>query len=196
MTTIDQTALARLEREGRLLNPVFKGESSTPGRFLFRGEMALKFAAPRADEKRPPELKADQVLASAQAGEATIPFLAACLLSFESLRDAAEVLGDLLSPLGKYFVFCGNIDLAAKYQVVLRNATFCVLPLDESTVYNEMLDLLRIDKNTLKKLDTPGKLDALANGAAKFRQNFQAITYEQGLGLMGPVRDPGENRPV
>jgi hypothetical protein len=196
MTTIDETALARLENEGRLMNPVFKGASSVPGRFLFRGEVALKFAPTRSDEKRPPELKAEQVLVAAQAGDATLPFLAAHVLSFESLRSIAEVLGDALSPKGHYFVFCGNIDLGAKYEVRMGDATIYILPLDESTVYNEMLDLLRIDKNALKKLDTPGKLDAIANGAAQFRQRYPAITYEQGLGLMGPVRDPGENRPV
>jgi hypothetical protein len=196
MTTIEQTGLSRLEQEGRLLNPVFKGESTKPGRFLFRGEVALKFAPTRADEKRPPELKADQVIAAGHTSDGTLPFLAGFLLSFEAVRDVAEVFGDLLSPTGKYFLFCSNVDLAAKYQVVLGKATFYVLPLDESTVYNEMLDLLRIDKNALKKLDTAGKLDAIASGAEKFKQSFQAITYEQGLGLMGPVRDPGENRPV
>ncbi len=106
------------------------------------------------------------------------------------------MLGDALAPRGKYFVFCSNIDLAAKYQVLMGGATFCALPLDESTVYNEMLDLLRIDKNALKKFDTAGKLDAIVSGAAKSRQDFQVITFEQGLGLMGPVRDPGEGRPV
>jgi hypothetical protein len=196
MTTIEQTSLSRLDQEGRLLNPVYKGASTKPGRFLFRGEVALRFAPTRADEKRPPELKADQAIAAGQAGEETLPFLAAYLLSFESLREIVEVLGDALSPVGKYFLFCSNIDLGAKYQVALGKATFYVLPLDESTVYNEMLDLLRIDKNSLKKLDTAGKLDAIANGAAKFKQTFQPITYEEGLGLMGPVRDPGENRPV
>jgi hypothetical protein len=36
----------------------------------------------------------------------------------------------------------------------------------------------------------------VASRAAKFRLGFDAISYEQDLGLTGPVRDPGENRPV
>jgi hypothetical protein len=196
MTTIDQTGLARLEREERLLNPVFKGESSIAGRFLFRGEIALKFTATKSDEKRPPELKVEQVLTAGQAGDGTVTFLAGYLLSFESLKPLADVLGDLLSPTGRYYAFCGNIDLDAKYQVSLGNATFFVLPLDESTVYNEMLDLLRIEKNALKKLDTAGKIDAIVSATSKPKGTFEVITYEQGLGVMGPVRDPGENRPV
>lgn len=133
---------------------------------------------------------------AARAGESTVPFLAGSLLSFEWLKAVADMLGELLTGDGKYFAFCGNIDLGARYQVPLGAAIFFVLPLDESTVYNEMLDLLRLDKNALKKLDTAGKLDAIADGAARFRPTFESISYEKGLGLMGPVRDPGENRPV
>jgi len=196
MTTIDQTAFARLEREGRLLNPVWKAQTRKPGRFGFRGELALRFAAKLADEARPPELCADQVLAIAEGSEATLPFFAGYLLSFEYLKDVAQVLGECLRPDGKYFVFCNNIDLSKRYQVAIGGATFYVLPIDEATVYNELLELLYLEKNSLKKLDTAGKLDAVADAALKFHRHFPSITFEEGLQLMGPVRNPNENRPV
>jgi len=196
MTTIDQTAFARLESEGRLLNPVFKGATRSAGRFGFRGELALRFAPKLADEARPPELCAEQVMAVAQAGETTIPYLSAYLLSFGSLRDLAEVLGPNLSPEGRYFVFCNNLDLSRRHRVVLGGATFTVLPIDEATVYNEMLDLLYLERGDLKKLDTAGKLDAIAQAAALFDPDFEPMSFEQGLASMGPVRNPNENRPV
>jgi hypothetical protein len=71
-----------------------------------------------------------------------------------------------------------------------------VLPIDESTVYNELLDLFYLEKNDLKKKDTAGKLDAVADAALKFNITFDTISYEEGLTLMGPVRNPNENRPV
>jgi len=194
--TIGDTAFARLEKEGRMLNPVLKAPTKTPGRFGFRGELALRFAPKLADEARPPELTADQVIAAAKAGEPTIGFFAAYLLSFEYLKDVAEVLGDTLSAGGKYFLFCNNIDLSKKYQVPYKGAMFYVLPIDESTVYNELLDLLYLEKTELKKFDTAGKTDAVANAALKFDQTFDTITYDEGLALMGPVRNPNENRPV
>jgi hypothetical protein len=73
---------------------------------------------------------------------------------------------------------------------------FYVLPIDESTVYNELLDLFYLEKNDLKKKDTAGKLDAVADAALKFDITFDTITYAEGLALMGPVRNPNENRPV
>lgn len=196
MTVIDQTAFARLESEGRLLNPVLKGPTHKPGRFGFRGELALKFTPTVAGEKRPPELAVDQVLSVSREGEATISFFAAYLLSFEYLAILADVLGDTLSPEGKYFLFCNNIPLDKKFKVVLGGATFLVVPIDEATVYNELLELLKIEKNDLKKLDTAGKQDFIADKAAKFSAKWPELTFAEGVALMGPVRDPGENRPV
>lgn len=196
MTTIDQTALGRLEAEGRLLNSVLKGPTKKAGRIGFRGDIALKFPAKMADEARPPEISSDQVIAAAQEGESHIGFLAGFLLSFEYLKMLAEVLGDALSPKGKYFLFCDNIDISKRYQVEFGGASFYILPIDEATVYNETLELLYLEKNELKKLDTAGKVDAIVDKAMGFSQSFPKITYEEGLKLMGPVRNIYENRPV
>lgn len=196
METTLTTPLGKLDEQGRLLNAVFKGTTKKSGREGFRGELALKFAAKLADEARPPELSCDQFMAVGEAGGKTLPFFAGYLLSFEHLKDVAEVLGELLTAGGKYFLFCNNIDLSKKYQVPYKGAMFYVLPIDEATVYNELLELLYLEKNDLKKLDTAGKLDAVADAAVKYDVTFDMITYDEGLGLMGPVRNPNENRPV
>jgi hypothetical protein len=196
MTTIDQTALGRLDAEGRLLNSVLKGATKKAGRIGFRGDIALKFQAKMADEARPPEISSDQVIAAAQEGESYISFLAGFLLSFEYLQLLAEVLGDALSPKGKYFLFVDNIDISKRYQVEFGGASFYILPIDEATVYNETLELLYLEKNELKKLDTAGKVDAIVDKALGFSQSFPKISYEEGLKLMGPVRNIYENRPV
>jgi hypothetical protein len=195
-TQFEGTAFARLEAEGRLLNPVLKGRTGKPGRFGFRGELALQFAPKLADEARPPALRCDQVIAIAEQGQPKLPFFAGYLLSFEHLKDVAEVLGETLHAGGKYFLFCNNIDLAEKYCVPCGEATFHVLPIHEATVYNELLDLLYLEKNELKKLDTAGKTDRVADTALRFSANFDTISYEEGLRRMGPVRNPNENRPV
>jgi hypothetical protein len=48
----------------------------------------------------------------------------------------------------------------------------------------------------LKRASTGGKIDAIADAAAKFSQTFEAINYAEGLKRMGPVRNRNENRPV
>ena len=151
MTKITETALADLDAAKRLLSPVHKDVTPTPGRFGFRGELALKFAEQFADEARPPEVKCDQVMTVADVGASTIPFFTGFVQSFEHLQLLAEVLGEKLSADGKYFLFCGNIDISRRYQVAYGGASFYILPLDEATVYNELLDLFGIERSDLKK---------------------------------------------
>lgn len=196
MTTIEDTALNRLQQEHRLLNAVLKAPTTRPGRFGFRGDIALKFQEQVADEKRPPEFSIEQVLTVAEQGSPVLSILVGYLHSFSYLKDFHEVVGDLLSPTGTYFIFCNNIDLLAKYSVTIGGITYFILPCDESTVWKEMLDLLSIDKNDIKKLDTAGKLDYLLDAAAGEKGPYQAITYEEGLALMEPVKNRNENRPV
>jgi hypothetical protein len=196
MTSITDTAFGTLEQQGRLLSPVHKGPTDKAGRFGFRGMLALKFPQKLADEARPPELCADQVIAIAEAGKPTFDFIAMWLLSFEHLGIVHEVLKDKLSPAGKYFIFANNIDLLSKYELEIDGIHYYVLPIDESTVYNELLELFYIEKNDLKKLSTAGKIDAVANAGLAFDGKFETITFEKGLEVMGPVRNRNENRPV
>lgn len=196
MTSIDTTALNRLEQEHRLLNAVLKAPTTKPGRIGFRGDIALKFQQQLADEKRPPEYSIEQVFAIAQEGEATIPFLAGYLHSFAYLEDVSKILSGLLSSSGTYFLFCNNIDLLAKYRVTLDGITFNILPLDESTVWVEMLELIGIDKNDVKKLSTGGKLDYLADKAMGYVTDYETTSFKDGLTKMGPIKNRNENRPV
>ena len=92
MTTLDQTAFKQLDTEKRLQNPVFKGATGKAGRFGFRGEIAIKFAPQLADEARPPEITADQVIAVAEEGGKGLDFMAAYLLSFEYLKPLADAI--------------------------------------------------------------------------------------------------------
>jgi hypothetical protein len=196
MATIETTALNRLDQEGRLFNAILKAPTTKPGRFGFRGDIALKFQQQLADEKRPPEYSLEGVLTVVNDGAPTIPVLAGYIHNFAYLGDVIEVLGDLLTPAGKYFVFANNIDLLAKYTIKFGDITVHVLPCDESTVWKEMTDMLYVDKNDIKKFDTAGKLDYVLDKAAAFDETFTPITYEHGLSIMEPIKNRNENRPV
>jgi hypothetical protein len=102
----------------------------------------------------------------------------------------------MLRPGGVYIMFCSNIDLLAKYRVKIGEIDFVILPLDESTVWKEMLDLTSTDKNDIKKMGTAEKLDYVLDAALALTLDYEAITFEQGLERAGPVRNRNENRPV
>ena len=169
---------------------------TSSGRFGFRGDIALKFQTQVADEKRPPDFSIEQVLTIVNDGEPTIPVLVGYIHSLAYLETAAEVLKGLLRSDGSYFMFCNNIDLLAKYRIKMGDVTFYVLPCDESTVWKEMMDLLSIDKNDIKKLDTAGKLDYVLDAAKRFSESYEFIAYADALAKMEPVKNRNENRPV
>ncbi len=196
MTAIENTALGRLEKEGRLLNAIFKGGTTKPGRFGFRGDIALQFQTQVADEKRPPHYSIEQVLTVVQEGESAIAALAGYLHCFAYLADVANVLESALSPDGSYFIFCNNIDLLAKYRVKLGNITFNVLPCDRIHRLEGDDGPGRVDRNDIKKLDAPGKLDYLLDAAKNVDASYDEISYEDGLKRMEPVKNRNENRPV
>ena len=134
MTSIEDTPLSRLEGANRLINATVKAGSPIAGRFVYRGELAVKLGQSTEREARPPEIKAEQVLACAQAGQKTLPFFACFVWSFEHLAQLRELLGDMLGADGKYFAFCSHIDLAAKYRLPLGDALFHVLPVGSTPV--------------------------------------------------------------
>lgn len=202
MTTLDQvrmedTAFGTLDAEGRLLNAVLKESMPAPGHFGFRGDIALKFQEAVADEKRPPEYAIEQVLAVADSATGKIPLLAGYLHSFAYLKDVGEVLADRFLLNGTYVFFVNNIDFLKKYRVPLTSEISAyVLPLDESTVWKETLELLDIERNDVKKLNGPEKLQKVMDKLAAFKASYEEITYDEGVARMEPVRNRNENRPV
>ena len=183
-----------LDQQKRLYSAVFKGPLKKPGHEGYRGEIALIPAKSFADEARLPELSAYQLMFTSSSDK--LDFLAAEVKSLAYLRNLRDVLGDLLKADGKYFVFAGNVDISKKFTIELDGITFFILPLDEGTVYNELVDLVGLDRNELKKMETDGKLSRLAEAAAKYKSSkFPMITFEQAQKEMGPIRIP-EGRPV
>jgi len=195
--TLADTAFGQLDKAGRLLNAVLREPVPAPGHFGFRGDIALAFQEQFADEKRPPEYSIEQVLAIADAAAGTIPVLTGYLHSFEYLKDVSEVLGEMLTPTGTYVFFVNNLDFLKKYRVPLtEEITVYVLPLDESTVWKETLELVDVDKNDVKKMGGAEKLQYVLDRVASFTAAWPEISYDEGVATMEPVRNRNENRPV
>lgn len=182
--------IGKLDGMERLISPVFKG--STASGFAFRGEIGIKLAESIAGEKRPPEIKTDQVFMFSDGDKIT--FYSSFLDNLADLEGLHALMSPFFTPDGKYVIYAGNVDLLKKYVVKLGGIRYYILPLDEGTVYNELLDLCYIEKGDLKKLDMGEKIETLA-AARKISAKFPETAWEQALKEMGPVR-VYENRPV
>lgn len=191
MSDLTSTPLAKLQ--DHLLSPIVHGPTKVAGRVAFRGEMALKFTPTLAGEKRPPEVKADQVILATEGGKIT--YFSCHVASLAHLELVTEILGADMAPSGRYFLFAGNLDISKKYLIDMNGIPFNVLPLDEATVYNELLDLFYLEKGDLKKMSGEEKIDAIIKGASGFNGKFPSIPFAQAVAEMGPVK-VAENRPV
>jgi len=171
-TTLDCPAFARLDAEERLLKPALKGATKVPGRFGFRGEIALTLA---------PLVALEAAFATADGAAATLDFLAGSLTTYRHLPALRAALGDSLRDGGKYFVYVADLDRSSRYQITLDGVSFYVLPIDDTSVYNELIDYLYLDKTKMKKMDTAEKLDAIAQGALKYATAYEVISFDEGL---------------
>ena len=195
--TFADTAFGTLGAQHRLNNAVLKEPMPRPGQFGFRGDIALTFQEQLADEARPPATSIEQVLAVADVATGKIPVLVGYLHSFAWLKEAGEVLADYVVPEGSYVFFVNNIDFLKKYRVLLTaGVSAYVLPLDESTVWKETLELVDVDKNDVRKLSGAEKLELVLDKVAAFKANYPDLTYADGVAAMEPVRNRNENRPV
>jgi hypothetical protein len=171
-TTNASPAFQRLETEGRLLKPALNGPTNVPGRSGFRGEIALTLE---------PAVTLEAAFAAADDAESALSFLAGSLPSYKQLPVLIEALGANLKAEGKYFVYVSDLRRGARYIVDFSGISFYVLPIDDTSVYNELIDCLYLDKTKMKKMDTAQKIDAIVEGASKFTQTYEKISFEEGL---------------
>lgn len=166
-------AFQRLEAEGRLLKPALNGPTLVPGRFGFRGEIALTLE---------PAVMLEAAIATAGGAESTLSFLAGSLTTYKHLPALMAALGANVGAGGKYFIYVADLDRASSYQIDFNGVLFYVLPIDDDTsVYNALIDFLYLDKNKMKKMSTAAKVDAIVDGALKYTQVYERISFEEGL---------------
>ncbi len=171
MTVTNTSALQDLD--ARLVKPTHKGPTHVAGRVAFRGDILLT----DADS---PLLTA--AIAAADADGAGLSFLAGTAGKVLAAADSDRGAGRRArTPGGKYFIYVADVQRGDRYQIAFGEASVYVLPYDDVSVYNELIDFFYLDKSKMKKFDTAAKIDALADGAAKYAETFPNLTYEEGL---------------
>jgi hypothetical protein len=172
MTDVANTPFAKLDAEGRLLNPALKSHTHVAGRFGFRGDISYD-----ADTV----LK--EVFSVAEAGKPAIGFLAGSIKKYETLPKLVETFGTALDGDGKYFIYISDLPQGNRFYIKFGDVKIFAIFIDDTSVYNELIDTFYVDKVKLKKYDTPAKLDALAEVGLKYAalEGYAEVSYEEGL---------------
>ena len=175
MTAVADTPFAKLDSEGRLLKPALNADTHVAGRYGFRGEISY-------DD---PETVLKEVFAVSEAGKPAIGFLAGSITTYDGLPKLVETLGAALDGEGKYFIYISDLPQGNRFIVRFGDVKIFAIFIDDTSVYNELLDTFYVDKVKLKKYDTAAKLDALAEVGLKYAEvsNYKELSYEDGLAI-------------
>ena len=175
MTATADTPFAKLDSEGRLLKPILNSDTHVRGRFGYRGEISYDG----------PETLLREVFSISEADEPAIGFLAGSIKQYETLPKLVETFGAAFDGNGKYFIYVSDLPRGNRFLIRFGEVKIFAISIDETTVYNELIDTFYVDKMKLKKFDTPAKLDALADAGLQYSSpsDYADISYEDGLKL-------------
>ncbi|WP_345969300.1 MULTISPECIES: hypothetical protein [Sulfurimonas] len=110
-----------------------------------------------ADKQLPPKATATQVILVSNSDK--IDFIACELETFDFFEPFVEQYKEVLSTDGLYILFVTDLDADGKFEY--EGFTFYAFSLDESSVWNELLDHADLSKGDLKKLGAGEKIDTV-----------------------------------
>ena len=144
-----------------------------------------------ADKQLPPKATATQVILVSSSDK--IDFLACELETLDFFEPFVEKYKDVLSPNGLYMLFVTDLDADGKFEY--EGFTFNAFALDESSVWNELLDHADLSKGDLKRLSAEEKIDTVYDEiksstlriSEKSYDEIKALQSEDGKMLFGAV---------
>lgn len=110
-----------------------------------------------ADKQLPPKATATQVILVSNSDK--IDFIACELETLDFFEPFVERYKEVLSPDGLYLLFVTDLDADGKFE--FDGFTFYAFALDESSVWNELVDHADLSKGDLKKLSAAEKIDTV-----------------------------------
>jgi hypothetical protein len=154
---------------------VFNGATDSY-KYAYRGCLIVTEGKVISSENTlPPKEIVKQVLLATNSD--TIDFLAVELPSINLFEGFVAKYKDYLTPEGKYLLFISDINGKGKF--VYEGITFYAYALDESSVWNEVLDYADLSKGDLKKMSDKEKIDAVCNEMKRTNLRITDKTYEE-----------------
>jgi hypothetical protein len=144
-----------------------------------------------ADKQLPPKATATQVILVTDTDK--IDFIACELETLDFFEPFVERYKEVLSPDGLYLLFVTDLDADGKFEY--EGFTFYAFALDESSVWNELLDHADLSKGDLKKLSAEEKIDTVYDEiksstlriSDKSYEDIKALQSSEGKVLFGAV---------
>jgi hypothetical protein len=161
--------------------PSFSGELNGD-LYGYRGALIIedgKQISP--DRKLPPKIQAKQVIMISD--DKKIKFLSCELESFEHFKPMFEKYKNFFDADSLNILYVTDLDGNGTF--TYDGIEFTAIMLDESSVWNELLDLSGLDKGDMKKLSSEEKIEALYEELKNTDVKESAKSYEEMCALIG-----------
>ncbi|MDX1295926.1 MAG: hypothetical protein R3302_06655 [Sulfurimonadaceae bacterium] len=148
--------------------------------YAYRGSLVITPGkVMSADKQLPPKATATQVILATNSDK--IDFIACELETLDFFEPFVDRFKDVLSPDGLYLLFVTDLDADGKFD--FAGLTFNAFSLDESSVWNELLDHADLSKGDLKKLSPAEKIDEVVNEVKRSTLRISDKSYDDIKGL-------------
>lgn len=149
-----------------------KTENHTYG---YRGSLVITpGTVMSADKQLPPKATCTQSILVTDTEK--IDFLACELSTLDFFEPFIEVYKDVLSSDGLYILFVTDLDIDGKFEY--KGFTFNAFSLDESSVWNELLEHADLSKGDLKKSSAAEKIDTVYDEIKSSTLRISEKNYE------------------
>lgn len=143
--------------------------------YAYRGSLVITpGVVMSADKQLPPKATCTQSILVTNSD--TIDFLACELITLDFFEDFVTMYKDMLTQEGLYILFVTDLDADGKFEY--EGITFNMFALDESSVWNELLDHADLSKGDLKKLSAEEKIDTVYDEIKSTTLRLSEKTYE------------------
>jgi len=142
----------------------------------YRGSLVITPGVVMSPDKQlPPKATCTQSILVSNSDK--IDFLACELVSLDFFEPFIDVYKDVLSKDGLYILFVTDLDADGKFEY--EGITFNTFALDESSVWNELLDHADLSKGDLKKLTPAEKIDTVYDEIKSSTLRLPEKTYDE-----------------
>ena len=128
-----------------------------------------------ADKQLPPKATLTQAILVSNGD--SIDFLACELETLDIFEPFVEKYKEILSPDGLYILFVTDLDGDGVFEY--EGSTFYAFSLDESSVWNELLDHADLSKGDLKKTSAEEKIDIVYDAIKASTLRIGKKSYEE-----------------
>lgn len=170
--------LQALSDNGSFHNANFMGPVSNKTGFAYRGDFVLEgdFGLP-SNERTPPKALLTQAVLFAN--DSQLLCVVGALAHLELVGTLLKTYKSQMSPSCKVLVYAR--DVPTPVVTSLDAVELTVLPFEDNLIWNELLDVLYIEKSDLKSLSPEDKVAAVHKALVSFKPKFPKLDWSEAL---------------